>query len=181
MTPEMQSSLLRQDVPSLIVCSFFLFIAVTALLIATVRRKEGARILIWIGLWSAMYGCIDLAYNPVVTSMMPQMFEPTRQLFIVCCRYLIIVPGTLTFMELTLGALRHFANSPCHRRNDCVGCNFVVSHFRVAEHFSRLQPVARRSGFGRPDCEFVGAEIVKTILGSFTTLRTHHGRSHLFR
>ena len=47
MTPEMQSSLLRQDVPSLIVCSFFLFIAVTAFLIATVRRKEGARILIW--------------------------------------------------------------------------------------------------------------------------------------
>ena len=45
MTPEMQSSLLRQDVPSLIVCSFFLFIAVTAFLIATVRRKEGARIL----------------------------------------------------------------------------------------------------------------------------------------
>jgi sigma-B regulation protein RsbU (phosphoserine phosphatase) len=109
MTPEMQfASLLHHEVLNLIAGSFFLFSGVVALLFARVVHKQEARILIWIGLWSAMYGFVDLAYSPIVTSAMPQRFELVRQLSLVCCRFLIIVPATLAFLELTQGALRRF-------------------------------------------------------------------------
>jgi phosphoserine phosphatase RsbU/P len=107
MTSEMQvASLLREEVPNLIASSFFLFTGVMALLIAAVRHSRGVRILIWIGLWSAAYGGRDLAGLPVLISMLPPAFEPARRLLMVCLSYLIIVPATLAFMELTIGALR---------------------------------------------------------------------------
>jgi phosphoglycerol transferase MdoB-like AlkP superfamily enzyme len=69
MTPEMQfASLLRHEVLDLIAGSFFLFSGVVALWFAIVVHKREARILIWIGLWSAMYGFVDLAYSPIATS-----------------------------------------------------------------------------------------------------------------
>jgi len=75
-------------------------------LIAEVRRSRGLRILIWIGLWSAAYGGRDLAGLPVLIWMLPPACEPARQFLIVSFSYLIIVPATLAFMELTIGALR---------------------------------------------------------------------------
>ena len=112
MTPEMQfASLLRHEVLNLIAGSFFLFSGVVALLFARVVHKQEARILIWIGLWSAMYGFVDLAYSPLVTSAMPHKFELARQLSLVCCRFLITVPATLAFLELTRGALRRLVQA----------------------------------------------------------------------
>jgi sigma-B regulation protein RsbU (phosphoserine phosphatase) len=112
MTPEMQfASLLRHEVLDLIAGTFFLFSGVVALLFAMMVHKKEARILIWIGLWSAMYGFVDLASSPIVTSAMPQRFELARQLSLVCCRVLMIVPATLAFRELTQGALRRFVQA----------------------------------------------------------------------
>jgi len=182
MTSEMQvASLLREEVSNLMASSFFLFTGVTALLIAGVRRSRGLRILIWIGLWSAAYGARDLAGLPVLILMLPPAYEPARQFLIVCFSCVIIVPATLAFMELTIGALRRVLQVLLITGITIdAGCHFVVSHFWVAEHFSRLQPVARGGGFSHPDCRFVRAEIVKAILGSFTTQGADHRRSNLF-
>jgi sigma-B regulation protein RsbU (phosphoserine phosphatase) len=107
MTSETQAaSLLREEVPNLIASSFFLFVGITAFLIAAVRRSRGVRILIWIGLWSVMYAGGDLTRSTVLRSMLPLAFDPARQLLIVCLRYLLIIPAVLAFMELTIGALR---------------------------------------------------------------------------
>jgi len=112
MTPEAQfAMLLRHEVLNLIAGSFFLFSGMAALLFAAVVHKREARILIWIGLWSAMYGFVGLGYSPIVTSAMPPRFGLAPQLFLLCCRVLMIVPAFLAFRELTRGALRRFAQA----------------------------------------------------------------------
>jgi hypothetical protein len=50
----------------------FLFIGLAACAFAAVRRREEARLFLWLGTWSAMYGGRLLAESPAVVDVLPQ-------------------------------------------------------------------------------------------------------------
>ncbi len=109
MTPEPQSlSVLRGELANVIAGSFFLFIGLLAFSIAAVRRRGGVRILVWIGLWSLMFGSNMLAQSPTIRASLPASWNAARSLWSVAATYLTIVAAGLAFLELTIGSLRHF-------------------------------------------------------------------------
>jgi len=107
MTPETQS-LLRAELANLIAGYFFLFIGLIAFSIAAIRRRGGVRILVWIGIWSIIFGANMLVQSPVIIASLPVSLEPARSLWAVAGSYLTIVAAALAFLELTLGTLRRF-------------------------------------------------------------------------
>ncbi len=109
MTPEPQTlAVLRSEVGNIVAGSFFLIIGLLAFAIALVRRRGGVRILVWISLWSLMFGSNMLVQSPAIISSLPAPWEAVRSLWSVIVAYLIIVVASFAFLELTLGRLRHF-------------------------------------------------------------------------
>ncbi len=82
MTPEPQTlAVLRSEVGNIVAGSFFLIIGVLAFAIALVRRRGGVRILVWIGLWSLMFGSNMLAQSPAIFPSLPASWEAVRSLW----------------------------------------------------------------------------------------------------
>jgi len=72
----------------------FLFIGLAACAIAAIRGRGRVRILLWFGIFSAMYGVRILAQgHPYVIAIIT---------------YLIMIPALLFWLELSLGKLRRF-------------------------------------------------------------------------
>jgi sigma-B regulation protein RsbU (phosphoserine phosphatase) len=101
-------SLLRGQLADIISGTFFVLIGLIAFSIAAIRRRGGVRVLVWLGLWSAMFGVNQLAYSPAIVEALPHSFVTARPLLSVSFTYLIIVAAALAFLELTLGILRRF-------------------------------------------------------------------------
>ena len=107
MTPESQSlSVLRGELANIVAGSFFLYIGLLAFAIAFIRRRGGVRILVWIGVWSFLFGSNMLAQSPAIIASLPNSLESARSLWSVAASYLTIVAAALAFLELTLGTLR---------------------------------------------------------------------------
>lgn len=106
MTGEAQlASLLRGEIANIVAGVVFLFICLIALSIAAIRPRRSARLLLWLGIWSAMYGAQELLLSEPVVQSLPVSIQAARQLLLVLFTYLIIVAATLAFLELTLGTL----------------------------------------------------------------------------
>lgn len=107
MTAESQPvALLPGEIANLMAGTFFLFICLTSLSVAAIRRvKKGARILLWLGVWSGMYGAQELLRTASLAARLPISLRGIREFLLVGFSYLIIVAATLTFLELTQGAL----------------------------------------------------------------------------
>jgi sigma-B regulation protein RsbU (phosphoserine phosphatase) len=101
-------SLLRGQLADIIFGTFFVLIGLIALSIAAIRRRGGVRVLVWLGIWSTMFGVNELAYSPAIAEALPNSFRTARPLLSVSLTYLIIVAAALAMLELTLGLLRRF-------------------------------------------------------------------------
>jgi sigma-B regulation protein RsbU (phosphoserine phosphatase) len=99
------ASLLRGQIANLMAGTFFLFIGLIALAIAAIRPGKSARPLVWLGIWSGMYGTQELLWSEAVVASLPPSLLAARQWLLVLFTYLIIVVATLVFLELTVGAL----------------------------------------------------------------------------
>ncbi len=109
MTPESQVlAILRGEIGDIIAGAFFEFIGLFAFAIAALRRRGGVRILVWIGVWSILFGSNMLAQSPAVVAASPAWLRRALPLCSVTCSYLTIVAAGLSFLELTLGYLRRF-------------------------------------------------------------------------
>ncbi len=96
----------RGELADIISGTFFLFIALMAFSIAAMRRRSGVRILVWLGLLSAMFGVNLLVQSPPIEVVLPLAFAGVRPFLITAISYLTLVAGALVFRELTLGGLR---------------------------------------------------------------------------
>lgn len=85
---------------------FFIFLGLMSLSVAVIRRGSGVRILIWIGLWSGLFGLNDLAHSSLVTAAVPDALRLAATVIIAFTGYLILPVGTLSFLELSLARLR---------------------------------------------------------------------------
>jgi sigma-B regulation protein RsbU (phosphoserine phosphatase) len=100
--------MLRGQVADIIIGSVFLVIGFTACAVAAIRRRTGARIFAWLGIWSALYGSVQLSQSQAIVAVSPHWFQFTAPYANRAMTYLLLVAGSLSFWELSLGTLRSF-------------------------------------------------------------------------
>jgi phosphoserine phosphatase RsbU/P len=106
MNPADTLATLRAQVIDIIMGTFFLSIGATACAIAAVRWRRGVRILVWWGIWSAIYGLQALDQTPAVIAALPHALKSAVPYASTAIMYLLLVSGLLAWRELTLGKLR---------------------------------------------------------------------------
>lgn len=107
MNPEhLTVAFLRGQAANIVIGIVFLFVGLTACGIAVIRRRGEFRILVWFGLFIGMYGARLLAQVADALGLAPKSSPLDHLITIV--DYLLVVPGLLFWVELSLGKLRRF-------------------------------------------------------------------------
>lgn len=99
-------AMLRDQLEHIILGAFFLFIGLAACSIAGIRRRSGARLFIWLGIWSVMYGASVVTRSPAVVAALPRSMQISVPYVNTVAAYLVVVVAALAFLELSRGALR---------------------------------------------------------------------------
>ena len=98
----------QQQAAVVILGSIFLFIGLAALALAAARRRGGRSILIWFGIFSAMYGIRLLAEIRAAFGLIAGPFSQNSREIVWLITYFILIPAILFWAELSLGILRRF-------------------------------------------------------------------------
>ncbi len=96
----------RDQVARIVFGTVFLFVGVAACGIAAMRRRSGVRALVWLGIWSALYGARPLADALAAVGVLPHWLQVSVPYIDVGNTYLIVVVASIAWMELSLGKLR---------------------------------------------------------------------------
>jgi phosphoserine phosphatase RsbU/P len=99
-------AMLRGQLAEIISGSIFLFMGLAACSIAAIRRRSGVRLIIWLGIWSAMYGAGLLARSPAVVAALPHALQMSIPYVKIVSTYLTIVVASFAILELSRGRLR---------------------------------------------------------------------------
>ena len=99
-------SLLRLEIAEIMSGTFFLLLGLIACSTAAIRRRGGVRTLIWLGIWSGMFGVNELARSQAIVAILPHWLHLATPMVIALIAYLMLIVGTLSFLELSLGNLR---------------------------------------------------------------------------
>jgi len=102
------AELLREQLPQIIAGTFFVLAALVAFAIASIRRGSGVKFLVWLGLWTGMFGLNELLGIPVIGDVLPPWLRAPANSVHIFLSYLVLVAATLAFLELITGALRVF-------------------------------------------------------------------------
>ncbi|HET7213507.1 MAG TPA: PP2C family protein-serine/threonine phosphatase [Terriglobia bacterium] len=101
-------AMLRGQLEQIIFGTFFLFIGLAACSVAAIRRHSGARLFIWLGIWSSLYGASMLAKSQAVFAALPHPIQTSIPYVNVVESYGVVVVAALSWLELSLGRLRLF-------------------------------------------------------------------------
>jgi len=97
---------MRGQVAAIMVAAVFLFVGLAACALAAIRGRGGARLLLWQGIFSAMYGARILAQSSAGFSMFPRSAWASRDAVLALITYLILAPAVLFWLEMSRGILR---------------------------------------------------------------------------
>jgi len=97
---------LRVQVIDIILGTIFVAIGVTACAIAAIRRRGGVRILVWLGIWSALYGLQTLDRPLVALAVLPHSLQSAEPYISTTVQYLLLVSALFAWRELSVGKLR---------------------------------------------------------------------------
>ncbi len=100
--------MLRAQLVNVVLGTIFLSFGLTACAIAAIRQRTEVRVLIWLGIWSGLYGASLLARTLLQLEVLPQSLLPVALSVVNAIRYLLIVAAVLAWSELTLGKVRRF-------------------------------------------------------------------------
>ena len=98
--------MLRGQIGGIVLGTIFLFIGLASCAMAAIRGRSQLRILVWFGVFNAMYGARILAQSPAIFEAFPGFFGRDSSYFIAVVTYLIIIPALFFWMELSVGKLR---------------------------------------------------------------------------
>jgi sigma-B regulation protein RsbU (phosphoserine phosphatase) len=99
-------AILRGEVADIIFGSVFLFVGLATCGIAGIRRGSGTRIFVWLGIWSTMYGAMQLSQSQAVVAVSARWLQISTPYANTAMTYLLVVAGSLSFLELSLGKVR---------------------------------------------------------------------------
>lgn len=106
--PSLTIDQLSHYVGEIIFGTVFLLVGLVAVAIAVMRRGTGFRILIWLAVWSGMYGARLLILSPPIRLHFPPSFQLAIPYLDVSISYLIVVFALLAWLDLTRDKLRLF-------------------------------------------------------------------------
>jgi len=101
-------AMLRGELDEIILGAVFLFIGLAACSVAAIGRRSGARLFIWFGIWSAMYGAALLTHSRAVVAALPHSLQMSVPYANTVIAYLFVVVASFAFLELSLGRFRRF-------------------------------------------------------------------------
>jgi sigma-B regulation protein RsbU (phosphoserine phosphatase) len=84
----------------------FVVVGLASCCIAAIRRRSGVRAILWLGIWSALYGAKPLADSLASVAGMPRWFLACVPYLDTVNSYFIVVFASLAFVELTTGKVR---------------------------------------------------------------------------
>ncbi|HMD77631.1 MAG TPA: PP2C family protein-serine/threonine phosphatase [Terracidiphilus sp.] len=106
---QVQPPLISSDqLQGIIFGTVFVFAGLAACCIAAMRRRSGVRAILWLGLWSALYGARPLASSLADVARMPRWFLAIVPYVDTISAYFVLVVASLAFLELTAGKIRSF-------------------------------------------------------------------------
>lgn len=97
---------LRGQVADIISGTVFVFVGLLACGIAAMRRRTDAGILVWLGIWSGMYGILRFGDSLASLARLPQWCQVTALYLDTGTTYLILVVAARAWLELSRGKLR---------------------------------------------------------------------------
>ena len=98
--------MLRGQIGGIVLGTIFLFIGLASCAMAAIRGRSQLRILVWFGVFNAMYGARILAQSSAISKAFPGLFGRDSSYFIAIVTYLIIIPALFFWTELSVGNLR---------------------------------------------------------------------------
>jgi phosphoserine phosphatase RsbU/P len=101
-------ALLHNQLVDIMSGAVFLFIGLAACSLAAVRRRSGARLFVWLGIWSEMYGARLLIESPAVAAALPHWIQIGVPFLKTTINYLIVPVVSLAWLELSTGKMRLF-------------------------------------------------------------------------
>jgi sigma-B regulation protein RsbU (phosphoserine phosphatase) len=99
-------AMLRGQLADILFGAVFLFIGLAASSIAAIRPRRGARLVIWLGTWSAMYGTGLLFRSPAVVVALPRLLQTSVPFVNTLIAYLLAVVAMSAFLDLSRGGIR---------------------------------------------------------------------------
>jgi phosphoserine phosphatase RsbU/P len=97
---------LRGEVVNIVLGTIFVSIGATACAIAAIRWRRGVGILVWMGIFSGMFGLQQLLQTPAVVAVLPHALESSIPYLRTGIMYLLLVSALLAWRGLSLGKLR---------------------------------------------------------------------------
>ena len=82
---------LRGQVTDIVLGTVFLSIGAAACAIAAIRWRRGVSILVWWGIWSAIFGLQTLVQTPAILAALPHAFDPAIPYISTAIMYLHLV------------------------------------------------------------------------------------------
>lgn len=105
-TADAALEMLRGELVDIALGTIFLSIGLTACAIALIRWRRGVRTLVWLGIFSGLYGLQKLDQTPAVLAVLPNALKRAMPYVSVAVMYLLLVSALFAWRELTLGKLR---------------------------------------------------------------------------
>jgi hypothetical protein len=103
--------MLRSQLVAIMSGAVFLFIGLAACTLAAVRRRSGARLFVWLGIWSGMYGARLLVESPPMTAALPHWIQIGVPFLKTAITYLLVPVVSLAWLELSIGKMRLFLHA----------------------------------------------------------------------
>lgn len=104
-------AMLRDQLVAITTGAVFLFIGLAACCLAAVRRRREARIFIWLGIWSALWGARLLAESTAMVAALPHWAQNSVPLLRIAATYLLLPVALLAWLELSAGKFRVFVRA----------------------------------------------------------------------
>ena len=106
---EQALAMVRGQVIDIISGSVFVFLGLAACGIAAMRRSSGVRVLIWWGIWCAIYAVQPLLDALDALALLPHWLHVSVPYVVTASSYLVMVVATRAWLELGVGKIRLFA------------------------------------------------------------------------
>jgi len=97
---------LRGDMIDIVVGTVFLTVGATACAIAAIRWRRGARVLVWWGIFSGMYGLQKLEPTHTILTVLPHSLKSVVPYVNTLVMYLLLISALFAWRELSLGKVR---------------------------------------------------------------------------
>jgi sigma-B regulation protein RsbU (phosphoserine phosphatase) len=104
---EIQSlAVFREELAYIALGAVFVFFGFACCAVAAIRQRTEVRVLVWLGIWSGMYGANLLLRTTVFEDALPHWLRISVPFAANTISYLLVVVGLLVWSELTLDKMR---------------------------------------------------------------------------